>query len=265
MTPTPEQKHWLKDYLYKTMQYRETYEEVYDHVLLALENHSGEKYFETAVLNILKNDFGGNNGLLELEENCRQSIEVTAEKQFRDNFKRWFLTPSVLFTGALFATLLYLQLSSFKTGVAFVLLFLILLIAPIIICSVRKARLGYKFGETKASIKDDIFRRLAFKSNRMLWEFITISGGAQLVANFFLMLNNYLAMFIGLFLALSLVWPPVKGLLSQFKTGVGNVTIVPLKERSFFGWLAIALLATDLIIGSLIKICLLYTSPSPRD
>ena len=46
MTPTNQQQQWLKDYLRAVLTYRETYEEVYDHVLLALEDKSKDDFFE---------------------------------------------------------------------------------------------------------------------------------------------------------------------------------------------------------------------------
>lgn len=215
MTPSEQQKLWLKDYLYQTMQYRETYEEVYDHMLLAVENHPEQQYFATTVLELLEKDFGGNNGLLALEENCRQAVEVNAKAQFRNDFKRWFTTPMVIITAAMFMGLYYLQLPNVKTHGALLWLFAALLILPTIICSIRATKLGYKYGDNKASIKDDVFRRLAFTSGRALWKFIITSQFVQLITKFLFMLNDTMGMIIGSFLILLMILPAIK----QFTIG----------------------------------------------
>jgi hypothetical protein len=168
MTPTPEQKQWLKNYLYKVMTYRETYEEVYDHMLLSIEDHAEQQYFATTVLEILNRDFGGSNGLVELEENCRQAVAVTAKAEFRYNFKRWFLSPLLVVTIAMFFGLFYMQLPKVETGGALFILFAVLLVLPTIQSSVRAFILGYKYGSSKRSIRDDVFRKIAFTANRNL-------------------------------------------------------------------------------------------------
>ena len=43
MKPSQQQQQWLKEYLYQVIKYRETYLEVYDHVLTALENDDNNK------------------------------------------------------------------------------------------------------------------------------------------------------------------------------------------------------------------------------
>ncbi|MFD2866016.1 hypothetical protein [Mucilaginibacter antarcticus] len=49
---TAAEKLWLKDYLYQIMEYRETYEEVYDHMVLAVAEAPEEKHFESVVAGI---------------------------------------------------------------------------------------------------------------------------------------------------------------------------------------------------------------------
>jgi len=174
MQPTPEQQLWLKDYLHKVMVYRETYEEVYDHMLLAIENHPEQQYFATTVLDILDNDFGGSNGLLALEENCRQTVEATAQAQFRDNFKRWFISPLVVVTAAMFMGLFYVQYANIDLGGTLFFLFMFLLALPTIILSIRGFRVGRIYGNTKTSIRDGIFRKITFKANRVLLQVLII-------------------------------------------------------------------------------------------
>lgn len=250
MKPNKEQKQWLREYLYQTMQYRETFEEVYDHVLLALEDEPKKEFFETNVLNILERDFGGMNGLLQLEENCRQSVDEMATVQFKDNFKRWFASPLIAFTAILFIAMIYLQLSPIKTGVALALLFGALLIVPVVLCSVRATRLGYTYADTKASIKDEIFRRLAYKSNRILFTLTWYSTVINQFVNYMFKPNSYLAMVAALLLIFLLVWPHIRQYkIKQKYTGDFNkLPIIPFKEDLFYGWFALTTMAIDLIL-----------------
>ncbi len=130
MKPTSEQKQWLKDYLHKVMTYRETYEEVYDHMLLSIENHPAKEYFATVVVDIVENDFGGIDGLAELEENCRQAVEANTWAQYRLDFNRWFTSPLAIVTCMVFAFLFYMQFPIVKTGGALLLLFAFLIVLP---------------------------------------------------------------------------------------------------------------------------------------
>ncbi len=253
MTPTPEEKQWLKDYLYQTMQYMETYEEVYDHMLLAIENAPEQEFFESVVLNIIKNDFGGNNGLLELEKDCRQATEATAKMQFLDNFKQWFMSPLAVITAAIVISLFYLQSSNIKTGGALFFLFLFLQVLPTFICSIRAAQLGYKYGERKTSIKDEVFRKLAFASVRGLLKLVFTLKFVEFITKYLFMLNDTIGMIIGSLLVLLLILPHKKryGLKHIYDDEFKAVSF----RRGLIYWsLFIILLSTELIRQYLFKI-----------
>jgi hypothetical protein len=252
MKPNREQKQWLKDYLRKVMVYRETYEEVYDHMLLAIENHPEQQYFATTVLDILDNDFGGSNGLLALEENCRQAVEATAQVQFRDNFKRWFASPLVVVTAALFMGLFYLQLPNVKTDGALFYFFLFLLVLPVILSAVRGFRLGYKYGERKTSIKDEVFRRLAFTSDRMLSKVFLTLIAVQLTTKYLFMLNDTVGMIIGVLLIFLFVWPAIRRFRLKHKHG-DDFKVVPFRQSLISGRLFIVMLASDLTAKYIFK------------
>ena len=254
MKPTPEQKLWLKNYLNEVMRYRETYEEVYDHVSLAIENEPENEFFETIIANIINRDFGGTDGLYQLEENCKLAVDATVQIQFRDNLKKWFTTSNAIFTVSMFAGLLYLQFSPFKTGIWLFLVFVVLLLLPLVICSARAARLGYKYGENKRSIKDEVFRKMAFTSDRVIWRVTTISFGAQIIANFLFFINDYLDLAAGIFVIFLLIWPHIRKLISKYKnknSGEDNanlkINLLPFKEKVFYGCLSLMFLAIDLI------------------
>lgn len=254
MKPTYEQKQWLRDYLHKVMKYRETYEEVYDHILLAIANEPEHEFFETTIANVINRDFGGTDGLYQLEENCKLAVDTTAQAQFRNNFKNWFISQQAIFTVALFMGLVYLQFSPLKTGTALFLVFVILLLLPLIICSVRAVRLGYKYGENKTSIKDEVFRKVAFTSDRIIWQVTSISIGAQLITNLLFIINDYFALAAGIFVIFLLIWANVKQLILKYKNKNDRedsvslkIRLIPFKEKPFYGWLSLVILAIDLV------------------
>jgi hypothetical protein len=253
MKPTEQEKQWLKEYLYQTMEYRETYEEVYDHMLLAIENAPEQEFFESVVLQIIEKDFGGSNGLLELEANCRQAVEVTAAAQFRNNFMRWFKSPLVVITATMFMALFYLQLPDVKTHGALLLLFVALLILPTIICSIRATQLGYKYGENKTSIKDEVFRKLAFASGRGLLKLVFTLKFVEMITKFLFMLNHTIGMIIGSLLILLLIIPAIKRF-SLKHIYDDDFKVVSFRRSLIYWRLFIVLLSTELIRKYLFKI-----------
>lgn len=247
MTPTPKEKQWLHDYLYQTMQYRETFEEVYDHVLLALEDEPRLEFFATSAMGIINRDFGAD-GLPALEENCRESVDEMATIQFKDNFRCWFAPPRVLFTATFFVAIIYLELSPVKTGIMLATFFVVLLILPVIICSVRGARMGYTFGANKESIKDKIFRSLAYKANRILFNMLLISTWAQSITSYLFNLNNYLSLLVGLLSMMLLIWPHLRQYRRKQKgLSYQKLKLIPRTEKLFLGWYIFLTFAVDAI------------------
>lgn len=167
MKPTTEQKQWLKDYLYQTMEYRETYEEVYDHMLLAIENAPEQRFFESVVANIITADFGSNNGLYDLEQKCLRTAVISANTQYFQIFKSWFTIPRITVSVVIFLFLLSINyLNHFATSIIFVFLWLVF---PIILFVVRKISLNVIAFKSKPSVKDEIFRRITFRSTYLIW------------------------------------------------------------------------------------------------
>jgi hypothetical protein len=232
MTPTPEEKLWLKDYLYQMMEYRETYEEVYDHLVLAVADAPEEKHFESVVASIIARDFGDPNGLYNLEQNCKQAIEISLVIQYQLNLKRWFTTPLAVITIALFSFLLSMQYIKVKVGGILLLLFLLLLLLPVILCAIRGFGIGYKYGKLKTSIKDQIFRRISFRANSTLFSLFVIVKAIDLFTKHVLEIkilpdNNPIVLNIIVFLATTIqvlmilhILSVVKMLYDEFKTGI---------------------------------------------
>lgn len=203
MTPTPEQKQWLKEYLYEALSYRETYDEVYDHILLALENKPAQEFFESNVYQIIDEDFGGSINMLNMEVDCKTVTDKEVKTQYWRTFISWFTTPLVAYTAAIFVFLFLISgIKSFAVAIGMtVIIGLIGLVLPIILISIRSFRIGRKYGDTKASIRDSAFRWLIYGFFLVSW---FILGPAFKFLTFLLMhlfthppLNFYISRALG--------------------------------------------------------------------
>ncbi|GAA4097042.1 hypothetical protein [Mucilaginibacter panaciglaebae] len=167
MTPTPEEKQWLHDYLYQIMQYRETFEEVYDHILLALEDMPRPQFFESAIARIITNDFGSDNGLYELEQNCRRAANRDIVKQYTGQMRAWLSAKFILFTGLII-------ISSALLILRFPVIYLIIInvfffIIPVLLYLFRKVVAYIQRGYKKASLKDEISTHITFRVTVFIW------------------------------------------------------------------------------------------------
>lgn len=108
MKPTEQEKQWLQDYLYQSLSYRETYSEVYDHILLALEDRPAREFFASTVNDIIEEDFGGSINMLNMEVECTYTVKEDIISQYRNNINRWFKFPLIIYTTATFFSLYYL-------------------------------------------------------------------------------------------------------------------------------------------------------------
>jgi hypothetical protein len=135
------------------VKYKETYEEVYDHVLTALENSDNSKPLDEAINTILLNDFGGFAGLRLIERKRRWAVarQVLAKQgQYLINH---FKLPLLAVTVTIYVLVYYL-IANFNFGFSR----LFLLIATVVIANLctrfRMFRTGYIFKNSKKSIKD---------------------------------------------------------------------------------------------------------------
>ncbi len=170
MIITADQKIWLKDYLNRVMRYHETYEEVYDHVLLAITQRENPEDFETTVNNIIEADFGGEFNLQKMEDKCRVAAIKKVKSQYRQSFIGWFKSaPLLVGVAATFLLLNYIALQSLL--VVEVILGLIILM-PEIIFIVQRIKAGYVFGNAKASLRDAILKKMTYASILGYWYLI---------------------------------------------------------------------------------------------
>ena len=157
MKPTAQQIKTLQDYLNQTLIYREAYEEIYDHILTALEHQPDDIPYQEAINNIIRNDFGDPKNLLKVEKSIKAALVNEAIRRYFAYLKSYFAFPGLLYT--LIGTLLsYYFFSNARLGsISTFWVFAVILIAPSIIWLMRLYNTGYLLDTTRKSAKDKLF------------------------------------------------------------------------------------------------------------
>jgi len=157
MKPTAQQIKTLQDYLNQTLIYREAYEEIYDHILTALEHQPDDIPYQEAINNIIRNDFGDPKNLLKVEKSIKAALVNEAIRRYFAYLKSYFAFPGLLYT--LISTLLsYYFFSNARLGsISIFWIFAVVLIAPSIIWLMRLYNTGYLLDTTRKSAKDKLF------------------------------------------------------------------------------------------------------------
>lgn len=154
MKPDARQDELLKHYLRKAFLYRETYEEIYDHILSALQSRPNSISFEKAVNDIIVEDFGGHNRLVNLERDCKKAMVRDLRKKQFSYFISFFKLPNAMFI-AIGAIIIYLVLSkSMLSDHTLKWMFWGMALLPYFVIPLRYYFTGYVFGDTKRSIRD---------------------------------------------------------------------------------------------------------------
>jgi len=100
MKLTEEEDQLLKQYLLKILKYRETYDELYDHIITALSHKTTITSFEETIADILTDDFGGYDNLTKLEKAYKKVAVRDTVRLFLIYFIGYFKFPKLLFTVA---------------------------------------------------------------------------------------------------------------------------------------------------------------------
>ncbi|GAA3966403.1 hypothetical protein [Mucilaginibacter dorajii] len=166
------QDQLLKHYLRKVFLYRETYEEVYDHMISALQEQPYTQTFQDAVNDIIRRDFGGHNNLISMENNCKKAmVKELRHKQF-GYFISFFKFPYLLLVMG-FSLGVYLMMSrSLLSPHTLRWIFWGMALLPYVAIPLRFFYTGYLFGETKRSIRDSMMGDLSMLPMRV---FIAVS------------------------------------------------------------------------------------------
>ena len=167
MKPTAEQDILLKKYLREVLRYRETYEEVYDHVLTALERDVYTGTLEEAVNQILREDFGGYDQLQQMESKAKKSAIAESNTTYIRFYFSYFNWPKLPYT-LLFGLILYFSLSQISLSPAICLgVIMLAMLSPAVLAWRRNYRIGYLFTDIKKSIRDDVFVSISSIPNRL--------------------------------------------------------------------------------------------------
>jgi hypothetical protein len=167
MKPTTEQDILLRKYLRETLRYRETYEEVYDHVLTALEHNAYTGTLEDAVNQILRDDFGGYDQLRKMEYKAKGVAIADGVRKYMVFFVDYFRWPRLAYTMC-FAALIYFTVGQVALApIMFEAIFAVIILMPAILSLRRYYVVGYLFRDVKKSIRDDVFARIAMVPTRL--------------------------------------------------------------------------------------------------
>ena len=166
-----QQSEWLKGYLGTVLKYRETCEEVYDHILVALENRPEKKSFESVVDEIIESDFGGNNGLMMMEINCRNAVISEVRKRYWQYFFSYFKFPDVIYLLAFFLIVGYMAMHLGYNVIYFsgLIWAMGVVLTPVLL---RKLKISHKLDSPKKSLKNNILIRLSNQPFRFFWCYI---------------------------------------------------------------------------------------------
>lgn len=161
MKPTEQQLMVLQNYLHKTLTYRETYEEIYDHILSAVEYQPDNISFEDAINKVISNDFGDPKNLLKIEKANKDALVKETINTYMKYFWYYFKLPGLLYTLGI-ALLSYYFFSQMKfEPTAVVGLFALVVLYPALIWGLRLYYTGYTLNTTQKSAKDKLFENLA--------------------------------------------------------------------------------------------------------
>jgi len=173
MKPTLQQEKILKTYLSDILKYKETIDEVYDHVLSAVENRAENISFQDAVNQVLNNDFGGGKNLVKMEEQRLRDVTWEGFFQIVRYIKADFKFPNILYTIILFGSTFYFTLQINTPKHQFVYFYLFSTLIYMCLIWIRKFFVGYYTGDTKSSINDVIIVRISYPSTWLFLIFVS--------------------------------------------------------------------------------------------
>ncbi|QKJ31446.1 hypothetical protein HQ865_17290 [Mucilaginibacter mali] len=166
MKITSEQETHLRKYLRDAMRYRETCEEVYDHVLTALQNRGYTGTFEEAVNQILREDFGGYDNLRQMEDDAKNAAVKSGISKYLGFYMGYFKWPRLIYV-LVYAALIYLFFGYARLAIILEAMVALTVITPCVLSLMRYYQIGYRFGDTKRSVRDTVFAKIAIVPIRL--------------------------------------------------------------------------------------------------
>jgi|GEM_PF-3441419 len=171
MKVTTEEQEYLKILLWSNVKYQETYNEVYDHVLTAVEElPDNETQITEAFNNVIENHFGGIYALEGLETERAKIVSSTIRKKQRQYLLSYFKFPLLLFTVLLAGSMYYAADIVPRKAVLMVVFFVGL--SPTVVVALRGMLRFFKRKHQKPSIKDKVVEQLGTLSMSLFNLFI---------------------------------------------------------------------------------------------
>ncbi len=168
------QDELLKHYLRKVFLYRETYEEVYDHMVSALQERPYTGSFQDAVNDIIRRDFGGHSNLIVMEKSCKKAmVKELRNKQF-GYFAEFFKFPHLLLVLGFSVGVYLIFDKSLLSPHTVRWMFWGMALLPYFVIPLRFFYTGYVFGETKRSIRDNMMADLSMLPMRVFFAVVAM-------------------------------------------------------------------------------------------
>lgn len=99
MIVTQEQQESIREVLWHNLKFKETFDELYDHILTSIEHtQTSEKLPHEIAADIIKNEFGGWEKLKELEVSRQKKIQAQLRSKLWNLMKGYFRFPLIVFT-----------------------------------------------------------------------------------------------------------------------------------------------------------------------
>ena len=155
MTPDTNQDSQLRTYLREAFVYRETYEELYDHIISALQDKPAGTSFEQAINTIINDDFGGHKNLVNIEQHCKKAIVKDVRRHQAQFLGSFFKFPNMLYV-LILGVVIYNLLALISLSLTNIrVMFLLLAFIPWFAMPLSYFLTVYIFGDTKRSVKDN--------------------------------------------------------------------------------------------------------------
>lgn len=217
MKPTLQQEENLKAYLSNILKYRETIDEVYDHVLTAVEGRPENVWFQDAVNQVLNNDFGGGEGLVKMEKQYLRDASWEGYVKMFKSFKLNFQFPNIIYTLVFFYIINYSIQNIHINYTKAIIIFPCSALFFLLLGFIRKFFIGYFTGDKRKSISDVVIDKILFGLNGLLlYPFILVphykKQYQELVAQHLSVLAGVITMFMILIIAV------IKISLEEFRT-----------------------------------------------
>jgi hypothetical protein len=151
-----EQCSIVSDRVWGIVKYRETYEEVYDHILTAIEQHyDGKKSVYDLTEQLINQEFGSSEGIKQLEAEREKIIKSAINKKQWKYVLNHFRFPLIAFT-LILAVASYFFIDTYISRKALFLIVFIVALVPFLACCSRWLKQGIGHKKTKRSVKDNV-------------------------------------------------------------------------------------------------------------